>query len=858
MNDFDDQYKNAVEAGKRNLRTKKLLSNWCFHAEFTRTEGRGMIEAQTGLPIGHMGVQCKFSKKNLRYCWLLEDAVYDFFLNNCKNCKDRVPVGIPNIMSFITLRENAAEKRKSEREEEEWDRKQRQIDRRQEREKLRCELSLEEAFVLDLLDELDQEDIAKNDLRLEQLANLAPEVFTRKVIEHLMPAVLHEYLPYSISAGKALLRAQLEPNEKLSVAVQLVSSNVNSPSAIEVVLSDAEKLSKDDLTKVLHRFASMALEPPPGMYFGGGESLRVDVIPIQLLFKKRRVDIFAEVEALLRNTNPGKVRDSVEVILATDCDELLLKNVNSIFTKLMRRQIFLPGASSDSVLLFYLRKAASKCLERIPEETDKVMQLLLAGNDDTAKEEAFRTYRSILKRNFNQKVEIGTAQRIAFGRLLWAAIESPENYMDEAGQFFRHSSEEFSELAAEHFNDLIGAAATLSDKYEQIDTEKSLEVVNNVLAQIQIINKRTAVHNLQDGLLKWAVIGAKFKGNKGIEDFLKIYRNFPEDQTQIRGNMIVHISELLTDVESLTLVLSDWYRALMDKSTEVRASAVKAWENVPIDLVKNFPDLFFESISILLTDPYIIVHRSVVHSLIRRPFPEGKYNLIKIGLWNLILYYTQESKQEEFIVDCIDVFAFQCLSTEEIQGSFGKLLSAILFSLEGNALYHAINRLHLDFANVPGFTKVVLKSIKDATTRSISIDACALSILRASGNALKSSVDEIVKAFEALRPFKSEEFSEALLYAFALTKAGNYALASTCFRDLIARIPLEVRYEQWRLKAKLVAEASAIEQAIQNSEPIGDLTNKWNSIKSELENEYEERAKFRDFPPSIFFKDKDY
>ena len=122
-----------------------------------------MIEAATGLPIGHMGVQCKFSKKNSMYCWLLEDAAYDFYQNNCKCCKERVPVGFPNIMSFVGLREKAAEKRKSGREEEERERGQKQTERRQERTKPRYELSLEETFVFDLLDELDQEDIARDD-----------------------------------------------------------------------------------------------------------------------------------------------------------------------------------------------------------------------------------------------------------------------------------------------------------------------------------------------------------------------------------------------------------------------------------------------------------------------------------------------------------------------------------------------------------------------------------------------------------------------------------------------------------------------------------------------------------------------
>jgi PAS domain-containing protein len=287
MDDFEDTYERAIEAGQRNLRATKLLSNWCFHAEFVRSPGRGMIEAATGLPIGHMGVQCKFSKKSSMHCWLLEDAVYDFYQNNCKGCMERVPVGFPNIMSFIDPRENAAEKRKRGREEEERVRKQKQTDRRQERAELRYELSLEETFVFDLLDELDQEDIARADPRLEQLANLAPEAFTRKVVEHLLPAVLHEDLPYSKHAAKALFRAPLKPEERFSVAVRLVSSYEKSPAAIDVVLADAEKLSQGDLTKVLHRFVSMALGPPPGIHLGGSEPVRLDAAPILSLFQKR-------------------------------------------------------------------------------------------------------------------------------------------------------------------------------------------------------------------------------------------------------------------------------------------------------------------------------------------------------------------------------------------------------------------------------------------------------------------------------------------------------------------------------------------------------------------------------------------
>lgn len=333
MDDFDDSYKDAIEAGQRNLRATKLLNNWCFHAEIARTPGRGLIEAETGLPIGHMGVQCKFSKKNSMHCWLLEDAAFDFYVNNCKSCEKRISVGLPNIMEFVGPREAAAEQRKTAREEEEKDRKQKRLDRQHARALLRHELSLEETFVLDLLDDLDQDDIAKDDPRLEQLANLAPETFTRKVIEHILPAIIYEHLPYSIPAGKALLRAQLKPEVMLQVAVSMVRNYVNSTDAINTILSNPESLSESDLAEVLPHFVSMAIGPPPGLQFGISDPIRLDAEPIQTLFQKRKSEICAKVNELINDKNPAKIGAAIEIILATDSDELLSSHIRDALNK---------------------------------------------------------------------------------------------------------------------------------------------------------------------------------------------------------------------------------------------------------------------------------------------------------------------------------------------------------------------------------------------------------------------------------------------------------------------------------------------------------------------------------------------
>ncbi len=851
MEDFESECRSAIEAGERNLRAKKLLANWCYHAEFARMPGRGMIEAATGLPIGHMGVQCKFSKKNSMFCWLLEDAAYDFYMNNCEGCDRRVPVGIPNIMEFVGPRKQAAERRELQRRAERERLRQAQRARKEQRAQLRNELSLEESFVLDLIEELDDDDVPDDDPRLEQLANLAPEAFGQKVIDHLLPAAIHENFPYSIHAAKALIRARLEPDKKIAVAVRLLDCYVKSHDAIDCVLSEPDKLDNESLSKVISRFVSMAVPTPPGIGFGG-EAEESDAAPIRSLFEKRPADVDRGIDALFSGGHPDQIADATRTILAIGSDDLFAKYARSILAKLMRRRTLLRTEGRDSGVLYYLREAASECFRRCPNIVDIIIQSLLLDKDEIGKQEANRVYRSALTRGHREKPRIAEPQRIAFRRLLWAAVDQAE-VMDEAASFFRYAQDELAELAAEYLDDLIGAAATLSERYERLGAERTLEGADAVQAEMERRHKRAAIDSLQGALMNWAAIGARSKGREGVEDFLMLYRRLPESQTQTRGNMIVHVSKLLTGVESLNLVLSDWYRALMDESALVRASAVQAWEDVPYGMEKNLPDLFFQAFAVLLTDPYVIVHRSAVRALRQSFFPLDKRHLLSEALWNLVVYYDEKAEDKEFLVDCIDVFATLCLTDEQKKGKFGAFLSGRLLKLDGAALYHAIEELVYRFSEVPGFLKVALKAVSNEYTRSISIDNCVSAILRAPMNELRECADDIETAFDVLKPFRPEDFPEVLLLISALTKAGRFSSARERSQVLLASIPVEDRYAKWRLEAALLETAAATEFAISGGEPATALFEQWKMLSADLETENEKRAEIRGIPSRFFF-----
>ncbi|MDV7574186.1 hypothetical protein ACT41I_07250 [Acinetobacter baumannii] len=852
--DFEDEIQKAVEAGESNLRAKTLLNNWCSYAEVKRSGGIGMIEVTTGLPIGHFGVQCKFSKDNFSYSYLLENSVYAFYQNNCKNCKKRIPVNFPNILEFIIPKEKEINNRQLQADNKIKQRLKRQSERKEERALLRFELSHEESFVLDLLDILDQDEIKYNDPRLEELANLAPEVFTRKVIDHLLNSIFSEQLPYSVHAARALLKAELELSEKLCVAVFLLRNNQEDQLIIETILSNQTILIGEDFLKVLYNFASMAVEEPPSIHLGFYKEKKINTLPIRKLAEERLSDIKLEIESLAKDDNIFKKEAAVKILLAIDSDELLLKYSRFVISTLLRRHLILSKERKDSSVLYYFRQCAVHLFNKFPYEIDSLIQEYVTDNNDTAKNETTSIYYNVLSPRDHQKIDIGEAHKIAFNRLLWIAVNNSEDGMSEAIQFFRYCNEDFQEIAADKFTDLIGAATILSQKYEELDEKRLIDTPENFYEKLFQQNKKSSVHILQGFLVKWAALGAKSRGIKGLNEFLTFYRTIPLTQDDMRGNMITHISQLLTGIESLQIVLADWYSALMDESALVRARAVAAWENVPYELIKNFPQLFFEAFSILLTDPYVIVHKAAARILKRRAFPEDKRYLIENKLLNLIYLYSQNGKDGDFLVDCIDVYGALCLSSEEMKGQKGKFLSSILLNLEGDALYKATNHLSSRFRNTPDFLKVALKSIQSEYTRQISIDSCLRFILQAPKSELINSNKEIRAALVKLKPLTGENFIEALVYICALHKSGKSLDASAHLEDLLISIPIEDRNRNWRLEIELILTASKVEAAIQHNTEHSKLLEKWYNLLIELEKEHDERAKFSDFSPSIFFK----
>jgi hypothetical protein len=101
----DRDIERAIWDGERNQDAKRLIHNWCRHASVQKFGGTGLIEMETGLPIGHHAMVCDFAPASGMATWLLEESAVRFHDANCVGCPHRVPVGLPNLAMLVAQRD---------------------------------------------------------------------------------------------------------------------------------------------------------------------------------------------------------------------------------------------------------------------------------------------------------------------------------------------------------------------------------------------------------------------------------------------------------------------------------------------------------------------------------------------------------------------------------------------------------------------------------------------------------------------------------------------------------------------------------------------------------------------------------
>ena len=163
----------------------------------------------------------------------------------------------------------------------------------------------------------------------------------------------------------------------------------------------------------------------------------------------------------------------------------------------------------------------------------------------------------------------------------------------------------------------------------------------------------------------------------------------------------------------LNAVLPALYSALVGSSNLTRAFAAEMLGKLDRRRVTDLPSLVFEAFVPLLSDPYVVVHRSAVRALKRLELPEAFDRMAASALAKLIFVYKDEKASHDFLMDCIALFVRRYLDDEARNKSVLEVLVSLIHGVEPDVAVRELRNFAPKVAQARGYAELVLRMVGD-------------------------------------------------------------------------------------------------------------------------------------------------
>ena len=302
----DRKIEDVIAIGEKNRRTMELVRNWCAHVSTEKYGGIGLVEAQTGLPIGHHFLKCPHALAGGMAAWDLADTALDFYDRNCVDCKLRKPVGLPNLMSLVAERNAVQEKQRQAQERAERETAERLAMRERARAEIRPRLDTMAATTLDQISELDRSKGDDAVHRLVKTAELAPETFAPDTIDHLFSLVNSREYWLIEPALQVLAKLPVDPAWLCNAALRALHTFYVRDTAATIV---RERCSHADSTLIPGALPTLiSLANPTPLHFGYSRPITPFAAPLHEVFRRHPAAVKNGIRALLDEKGADSVR----------------------------------------------------------------------------------------------------------------------------------------------------------------------------------------------------------------------------------------------------------------------------------------------------------------------------------------------------------------------------------------------------------------------------------------------------------------------------------------------------------------------------------------------------------------------
>lgn len=785
----EDDYRQAVDMGRKNLRTLGLIRNWCAHVRIEQFGGGGLIAQHTRLPIGTYSLACDHADLAGVATWDLADAALDFHDRYCRSCPHHAPVGLPSLAQLV-LERDALQRAENDRQDQAAQAANIEAEhRRRVRLQIRSSLDPVAATVLDQIGELDAERSQEAADKLVASARVAPDAFTAAVVEHLF-AQIEMGETWLYVAGLGVLDALKAAGPRLAAcAMKALAERVAVDAAAQVMQSHLSHLVDGDIAPALAALVELA-RPTRSLFTDEKDPLPSPLIALHAV---RGAAVEAAVEAAAETQSETQLGLAVRAILVlADSDPAISRRfARSMISKLARCH-WLEGRHEERETLQDLRQAVALAYWRDPEVTEDLMAKFLVGATEQGQARIFSVYRHIIDRSGRRAPAIsGPARRLAIKRVIWAGttiLNDPVRH--EIGEVLRRPTDEVRTLARELVDDLIGASVLVHDLLEKLDAEPR-PPAGGKLEALQRSTQRMSLANIRNRLIEWAVAGAA--GDVGqTRRYVELLGQLPEEREGLRAALVSNLQDLVADPETLTVVLPALYGALVGPSVRIRAAGATVMSELKARDRGNAPDLLIEAFVALLQDPYLMVVRSAVRAMGRRRVPEAFRPKVRDALMNYIEAYGSAARAENsdamsFLEVCLKTLIDRYLDEDEFTGVVGAWLVKQLHNLPISDINDELRFWAAPFAKVPEFGQLVVKALSETGAVSYGDDDLVKLLRELPLATIRANADDLSRVVQSMGPYDSWARLGSIVEA--LTAAGAWDQAEAALVATIANFP---------------------------------------------------------------------
>lgn len=325
---LDPAWAEAIAIGKRNAESIERFERFCLNVSVEAHSGGGMVEQQSGLPVGMRSFRCPHAANPSSMGMNLEEVAIEYFEANCRGCAQRRPSVLlgETIEMVADARQAARAAQRQAADDETAAKAAKQAERSRQRARRRAGEQYPAIEQLERIDRLDSADgvADRGDLDwLVRTARLAPEVVADRAVEELAalggdPEVQWAAREAAQSVLVPLVAAgRLAKADALTIALGNLSE-AGGAEAGNLLVSAGDALSAAQVTPAVVRSVVeiAGRRSDPWTRFASmlsGEPVVADPAPLRLCTDRSPDGVIEVIEQMLASARPRRPTGLVDL-----------------------------------------------------------------------------------------------------------------------------------------------------------------------------------------------------------------------------------------------------------------------------------------------------------------------------------------------------------------------------------------------------------------------------------------------------------------------------------------------------------------------------------------------------------------